>query len=85
MALVVATLRLLDSEYALAVLVGLPGKREVLFLLPKLVAATALGSLALFALSWRDAAWPRFDRFHCMVMMTATLSFVFFLVQQELF
>jgi pimeloyl-ACP methyl ester carboxylesterase len=84
-ALIVATLRLLDSEYALAVLVGLPGNREVLFVLPKLVAATALGSLALFAVSWRQAAWHRLDRIHYVVTMTATLSFVVFLVQQELF
>jgi pimeloyl-ACP methyl ester carboxylesterase len=84
LALVRASLRLFSGQYALAIVLGLPDV-AALFVLPKVVLLTTLGSLVAAVLAWRQPAWSRFERWHYLLTLGAAVAMLAFLVRYQLF
>jgi pimeloyl-ACP methyl ester carboxylesterase len=74
-----AMAELLKSDYAVAVLAGLPGDTTLLFLLPKAAALLVVGAVVAAALSWRSRSWSRLERVHYVLTLVSGVAFLVFL------
>ena len=84
-ALARATSQLLAGDYALAIVLGLPGEGRALFLLPKVALGATLVGLGAAAVGWRRLAWSRSTRAQWLLTLAAAASFLVFLARYDLF
>ncbi|WP_428262137.1 alpha/beta fold hydrolase [Haliangium sp.] len=76
---------LMDGDYALAVVAGLPSDTGALFVLPKATALLVIGAVTATARCWRDPSWSRFERVHYLLTMVGAVAVLAILVAYELF
>lgn len=74
-----AIAQLLDGDYAVAVVAGLPADPAWLFWLPEAPVLLTGGAITAAALAWRRASSPRLERVHYVVTSIGVVAFLAFL------